>query len=794
MQQGLTALPATEFINGYGPTEVTTFSCTHRLRETAGESWEHGVPIGKPINNTESYVLDEQEQLLPVGVVGELYLGGAGVARGYVGDAAQTAERFVPHAYARREGERLYRTGDLVRWRVDGALEFMGRVDEQVKLRGYRIEPGEIEQALREHEAVQDAVVVVHADKEEKRLVAYVVTQAEAVSVSELRQHLRERLPDYMAPWSYEYLEHLPLNANGKVDRAALPEPSSSPRLTAEYVAPRTATEEVLCGIWSEVLRVERVGIHDNFFALGGDSILSIQIAARARQRGLQLSPKQLFQQQRISDLVSVVSEVETVQAAQGLVVGEVALTPIQQWFFEQEVPEPQHWNQALVLESSERLDSELLRRTWLELVAHHDGLRSRFRRSESGAWSQVIGAPAEADLGFASYDLRGLSREEQRRELEASGNEQQRQLDLEHGPLVRVCHYAVGEGRSWLLLIIHHLVVDGVSWRILLEDMEQVYGQLQKGEPIRLAAKSSSLVQWGRQLQEYASRSEVQAEAQYWLRVGAQQVARLPRDYEGGENLEGSAAQAVGRLNVEETQALLQEVPGRYQTEITEVLVLGLVEALWSWSGERLVRLALEGHGREEIGEAVEVTRTAGWFTSLYPALIDLRQVYELGAMLQTVKEQLRQIPRRGIGYGVLRYLGPNEEVREALREQAEPELSFNYLGQFDQVEGAGQWLRGAGVAGGAVHDPGGRRRYLLDVSSRVADGELCVTVQYSRAIHSTERMTALVNRYLAQLRRIIEHCRQQQTASYTPSDFPQAQLSQAELNKLMSKVSKAR
>ena len=210
---------------------------------------------------------------------------------------------------------------------------------------------------------MQDAVVVVHADEEEKRLVAYVVTPAEAVSVSELRQHLRERLPEYMVPWSYEYLERLPLNANGKVDREALPAPSSSRGLTEEYVAPRTATEEVLCGIWSEVLRVERVGIDDNFFELGGDSILGIQIAARARQHGLQLSPKQLFEQQRISELATVVSAVETVQAAQGLVVGEVALTPVQHWFFEQEVPEPQHWNQTLVLESSEHLEGELLRR-----------------------------------------------------------------------------------------------------------------------------------------------------------------------------------------------------------------------------------------------------------------------------------------------------------------------------------------------------------------------------------------------------------------------------------------------
>ncbi len=349
-------------------------------------------------------------------------------------------------------------------------------------------------------------------------------------------------------------------------------------------------------------------------------------------------------------------------------------------------------------------------------------------------------------------------------------------------------------EARSWLLIVIHHLVVDGVSWRILLEDMQQVYEQLRRGEAVVLPAKSSSLLQWSRELQEYARSAAVTLEADYWLTTGARSVPRLPRDYGDGDNTEGSVDQATASLNVAETQALLQEVPGRYQTEITEVLLAGLVETLWRWSGERLVRLALEGHGREEIGEAVEVTRTVGWFTSMYPAVIDLRQVYEVGAMLQAVKEQMRAIPRRGIGYGLLRYLGENEVVRQALQEQAEAEVSFNYLGQFDQVLGGEHWLRGTGEQGGASRSAGGRRRHLLDVSGTVFAGQLHVTVQYSAAVHSGERMRWLVNEYVGQLRRIVEHCRKQERASYTPSDFPQARLSQSKLNKLMSRVSKAR
>src|SRR6185295_3075575 len=313
VRTGLEELGEVELINGYGPTEVTTFSCTHRIRSSAGAGWERGVPIGRPISNTEAYVLDGRQQLVPVGVVGELYLGGDGLARGYIGTAELTAERFVPHGYSRERGARLYRTGDLVRYGRTGELEFVGRVDEQLKIRGYRIEPGEVESVLKQHELVREAVVVGRTEESgEKRVVAYVVAAggAEEVSVTELRRYLGEKLPSYMIPSAFVYLAELPLNANGKVDRGALPAPEWQSSLSErEYVGPRTATEEVLCGIWAEVLRVERVGIHDNFFELGGDSILSIQIVAKARQQGLQLSPKQLFQYQTIAEVSEQVQE-----------------------------------------------------------------------------------------------------------------------------------------------------------------------------------------------------------------------------------------------------------------------------------------------------------------------------------------------------------------------------------------------------------------------------------------------------------------------------------------------------
>jgi amino acid adenylation domain-containing protein/non-ribosomal peptide synthase protein (TIGR01720 family) len=779
----------------YGPTEVTTYATWSEVQEVGVEA--QTIAIGRPLSNTEAYVLDERQELVPVGVVGELYLGGEGLARGYVGAAELTSEKFVPHPFSREVGARLYRTGDLVRYRRDGELEFVGRVDEQLKIRGFRIEPGEVESVLREHAQVVDAVVLGWQEESgEKRLVAYLVMKSDGIfsvpTANQLRMYLREKLPEYMMPAGFVYLAELPLNANGKVDRAALPAPEWEQGSSEEWVGPRTAVEEVLCGIWAEVLRVERVSVNDNFFELGGDSILSIQIVAKARQQGLHLSPKLLFQYQNIAELSEQVKENVGSEAPQGVVTGEVLLTPIQHWFFEQQLARPEHWNQALLLESRDPLDAELLKRSWRELVAHHDGLRQRYRY-EGGAWRQEIKAPTSTDVSFASYDLSDLSEGEQRQRLAESANELQRSLDLEQGPLVQVGWYERGAAGGWLLVIIHHLVVDGVSWRILLEDLEQVYEQLVGGSEVKLAPKSNSLVQWSERLREYARSEVVREEAAYWLEQGAMQVKGLPRDHKDGENVEASVRIASGSLSEEETQGLLQEVPGRYQTQITEVLLWGMMEAMWKWSGERVVRVALEGHGREAINSEVEVTRTVGWFTTLYPVIVDLRQVYERGAALKAVKEQLRRIPHRGIGYGALRYLGSEQEVSERLRDQEEAELSFNYLGQFDQVLKPGGWLRAAREGSGVARYEAGRRQFLLDVTSSVVSGRLQMSVLYSEALHKAETMDKLIADCLQELRELIGQSREEATVDYSPADFPQARLSQRELGEVLAEISES-
>ena len=796
--------------NLYGPTEAAVDVSWWRCEAAevgAGRS-EGQEPIGRPIANTRLYVLDGAGEVVPVGVAGELYLGGAGLARGYLNGPELTAEKFIPDRYSGGEGQRLYRTGDLCRYLANGAVAYLGRLDFQVKLRGFRIELGEVEAALVGHAAVREAVVVVRTEAGgQQRLVGYVVCAGEAVpGSSELREYLGERLPEYMVPGVYVVLEQLPLTANGKVDRRALPAPEQvGGKGAPSYEGPRNETEAVLARIWATVLGRERVSVHDNFFEVGGDSILSLQIVARARAQGLHLLPRQLFEQQSVAALAAVVGTSAAVEAEQGEVTGMVPLTPIQRWFFAQELETPEHWNQALLLAVSERLEAASLGRAVQALLAQHDALRLRFER-EAGEWQQVnLSVAAAAASGsngagavpLSVHDLTGLPEEEQRERVEREAARLQTTLHLSAGPLLRVAWFELGAGRGGrLLLVLHHLVVDGVSWRVLLEDLERGYRQAQQGEAISLGAKTSSYQRWAEQLQRAAGSAEVLAELPYWEeqlgRRGAE-VVSLPVDYGGGENLERWARVESRRLSRAETRQLIQEVPAAYHTQITEVLLTALVGALGEWRGDGQVVVDVEGHGREAVGSsagsaAVEVTRTVGWFTSIYPVRL-VGASRELGERLKAVKEQVRGIPQRGVGYGLLRWLSPAEAVRERMAELEAAEVSFNYLGQLDQVLEAESVLSIAPESVGAMHGSGEQRAYLVEVTASVIDGELQVGWRYSERVHQRETIVRVAERYMEELRQIIAHCLSADAGGYTPSDFPIVKLTQLQLDSLTQK-----
>ncbi len=777
-------LPGAELHNLYGPTEAAvdvTFYACERGRPT--------VPIGRPVANTRIQVLEGELRQAPVGVPGELYIGGVQVGRGYHGRPGLTAERFVPDPFAAEPGARMYRTGDRARWLATGEVEYLGRLDEQVKVRGHRIELGEIESALLRQPGVREAVAAAREDAPgHARLVAYVVAGEDGeLSVAGLRSRLKEVLPEYMVPAAVVLVETLPLTPNGKLDRAALPAPEWAPaEAGGPTAAPRDEVEATLAGIWCGVLRLDRVGVDDNFFELGGDSILSIQVISRAAQAGIRITPRQVFQHPTVAELAAVADTAAVVQAEQGEVTGETPLTPVQRWFFEPDPPEPHHWNQALLLEVAGPLEPAVLKRAVGELLRHHDALRLRFRREPEGGWRQE-GAAWNGDVPFDHVDQAATPAAQRAAETERVAARAQAELALERGPLLQAVYFSRGAGAGRLLLAAHHLVVDGVSWGVLVEDLERACAQLARGEPARFPPKTTSFRQWAERLAEHARTPAAESEMEHWLAAAHAPAAPLPVDFPGGENTAAHARVAEVALSEAETHALVHEVPAAYRTQTADVLLAALARALGAWSGERAVRVELEGHGREPLFEDVDLSRTVGWFTSVFPVALDAGQGASPGEALKAVKEQLRAVPGKGIGYGLLRWLG-REETRAALAAAPPPEVSFNYLGQLDALIPGTALFRPVDEPMGAAHAASAPRRYLLEVNASIQGGRLHAGWTYSERVHRPATVEALAERWLASLRELIEHCRAPEAAVYTPSDFPEAELSQDELDDLIA------
>ncbi|MCV4175305.1 non-ribosomal peptide synthase/polyketide synthase [Pseudomonas aeruginosa] len=757
-QQVFAKLPQAGLYNLYGPTEAA-IDVTHW---TCVEEGKDAVPLGRPPANLACYILDGNLEPVPVGVLGELYLAGRGLARGYHQRPGLTAERFVASPFV--AGERMYRTGDLARYRADGVIEYAGRIDHQVKLRGLRIELGEIEARLLEHPWVREAAVLA---VDGRQLVGYVVLESEGGDWREaLAAHLATSLPEYMVPAQWLALERMPLSPNGKLDRKALPAPEVSVA-QAGYSAPRNAVERTLAEIWQDLLGVERVGLDDNFFSLGGDSIVSIQVVSRARQAGLQLSPRDLFQHQNIRSL-ALAAKAGAATAEQGPASGEVALAPVQRWFFERAIPNRQHWNQSLLLQARQPLDGDRLGRALERLQAQHDALRLRFRE-ERGAWHQAYAEQAGEPLW-----RRQAGSEEA---LLALCEEAQRSLDLEQGPLLRALLVDMADGSQRLLLVIHHLAVDGVSWRILLEDLQRLYADLDAD----LGPRSSSYQAWSRHLHEQAgARLD---ELDYWQAQLHDAPHALPCENPHGALENRHERKFVLTLDAERTRQLLQEAPAAYRTQVNDLLLTALARATCRWSGDASVLVQLEGHGREDLGEAIDLSRTVGWFTSLFP--LRLTPAADLGESLKAIKEQLRGVPDKGVGYGLLRYLA-GEEAATRLAALPQPRITFNYLGRFDRQFDGAALLVPATESAGAAQDPCAPLANWLSIEGQVYGGELSLHWSFSREMFAEATVQRLVDDYARELHALIEHCCQEGNVGATPSDFPLATLRQEQLDRL--------
>ncbi|MFF5547871.1 amino acid adenylation domain-containing protein [Streptomyces olivaceoviridis] len=740
--------------NEYGATEGSVAN----VMSLTTQPDPHGgtTTLGRAITNTTVYVVDHHNQPAPVGVPGHALLGGICLARHYHNRPELTEQRFTPNPLSPpRPDPRTYHTGDLVKWRPDGTLEFIGRIDNQVKLRGYRIELGEIENALNTHPDIHATAVTVREDTPgNKQLVAYIVpTPGHTPATHQLRAHLQQQLPDYMVPTTYVTLDQLPLTPNGKVDTKALPAPDHHrPDLDTTYTPPRTDIERTLAAIWSEILGIDTVGIHDNFFELGGDSIISIQMIARAKKFGVHLTPRLIFKHQTIAEIAVQAGTATPVDAEQGRVVGEVPLTPIQHWFFEKDLPAFDHFNQAELL-VTDGLDPDVLRLALADLIEHHDALRLRCA-DEADGWRQYLDDTVDTGI-LDVHDLSGVADEALAPVSLDVAEETQQSLDLAKGPLLRAALLELGATRGQrLLIVVHHLAVDGVSWRILLEDLGSCYERRAAGLAPLLPAKTTSFRSWAQRLHGFARSAQARAEFAYWSEP--KPAGRVPRDRDGRNDL-GSAAGVVARLNPDETRALLRDVPRVFSTQINDALLTALAHALRDWTGDDETLIGLEGHGREDLFPDVDLSRTVGWFTSVFPVALRLEPgATDAVASLDSVREQLARIPNKGVGYGILRHLGA-PDVASVLRRQPTPEVNFNYLGQFTRdLPGIGRYAGPEEPKGHSI-SPDGMRWNVLDVTAAVEGDTFGLYINYSTALHDRRTVEHLADGVLGHLRELI-------------------------------------
>ncbi|MFD1676349.1 condensation domain-containing protein, partial [Alicyclobacillus fodiniaquatilis] len=554
-------------------------------------------------------------------------------------------------------------------------------------------------------------------------------------------------------------------------------------------MAPVTELEKRLVSIWEEVLGIDHVGVNDSFFDLGGDSILGIQVVSKARESGLSISVRKIFEYPTISELALVTEFLQDGFMQDRLVTGKVSLLPIQKWFFEQEFASYNHWNQSVLLSLIAPINKDWLRTAIGYLLVHHDALRLRFTQI-NGNWESSYTDIESQDIPFEEANLSALSKSDQQQAIEREVERAQKSVNITHGPLIRLVYFDLGESKKpQLLWVIHHLVVDGVSWRILLEDLQKAYEDLSRNEPIRLPKKTVSVQIWTERLIEYSVSDKFKEERDFWLSQSKEIESRLidvPIDYPEGTNREGDVSGITVTLDAEKTRSLLMNIPKTHRVHIHEVMLAALLQVVCNWTGQQDLLVDLEGHGREEILGSLDVSRTVGWFTSVYPLLVRNEEKQDLGDILRVVKEQVRRVPNRGIGYGVLRYLS-NYLTSENGTKRAS--IGFNYLGQFDQIVSRKSMFREGTESSGYSRDERATRRHVLDVNAMIVDSELRVTWLYSKSLHSPNTIQMVANRYMESLVEFIDYCANPNTCIYTPSDFPLARLNQAEVDEVVGK-----
>lgn len=762
-----------QITNIYGPTECCVdVSYYHISRDSVIED-NKIIPIGKPMLNERIYILDNSKKLQPIGIKGEIYIDGLGVSKGYLNNREMTNEKFISNPFI--QSGIIYKTGDIGSWLPDGNIVFWGRNDFQIKLRGFRIELVEIEKVLCSYPKINSSVVVVRNDNisSEGYICAYYVSDEE-IEVVELQTYLLEKLPQYMLPSYFMRLHEMPLTRSGKIDRAELPEPQIAKNRSSKNDTPRDEKEGILADIWKEVLNKDNIGVCDNFFMLGGDSIKIIQITSKLLKHGYKIGMHDFFKYPTI-DKLSFQLKKEEAKVVMADVSGIIPLTPIQHRFFKQHKAEPNYFNQSILLYFNERLDEKAVRQIFSKLQEHHDSLRIVF---EEGI-VQRYKSPEELQVSLEAYNLEWVGEPDGLdNSIENISNSIQAGISLENNPLMKLASFRLKEG-EYLLIAIHHLVVDAVSWRILLEDLGNLFTQYKNGEKLEIFVKTNSYKDWATNLEKYAQSDELLKEKGYWRSLEAIKFAELKADFDGG-NLEADSSIASVSLTAEETALLTYSVNKAYNTNIEDILLTTLGLSLKESFEQNNFLIALEGHGREELFEGYDFSHTVGWFTSIYPLCLGIPDGADISTTIRAVKEGLRKIPNRGIGYGILKYL-----TKGGASIDLKPSISFNYLGEFSSsIKSSIFSVSDKPI--GYIRGPNSEREFILDFSGLITDGVLKVSVIFSNKQFEGTTIDIMLASFRHYLSEIISHCVNKGNQELTPSDFDYRDLTIEELDAL--------
>jgi amino acid adenylation domain-containing protein/non-ribosomal peptide synthase protein (TIGR01720 family) len=761
-----------DVINEYGVTECCVDNICYLVDMSALKEGQP-VPIGKPLPNNQVLILDADNRMVPVGCYGQIGILGKGVGRGYLNQQELTAERFIDSPYIGFTG-RLYLTGDMGKWLPDGNIICSGRLDNQVKLNGYRIELGELEAVMQRLSGVRDVVALIR-ELDGRKAIAVYWTGAPHLDATTIKEALAQHLPEYMLPAYYCRLEQMPLTVNGKVDKHALPDPWMADNNGEDYLAPVTPMQKLLVDIWQQVTGIKRLGLRNDFFLNGGDSIKAIQIASQLHGLGYKMEVRDVFQYPTIEQLAPVIKKLERIPD-QGVVTGMLPLTPVQKEFFATYTNKPSHYNQSVFLKYSYQLTPEKITALFTVLQAHHDALRITFKKDDNGAWAQVN---HDTGMPLALQIFNWEDRDAEQDIFNEQANILQASIDLEEGPLMQLGLFRL-KNASRLLIIVHHLVMDAVSFRILLEDLATLDKQYEQGLPLQLPAKTDAYKVWARELVDYAGSGECLKEMEYWqkqlqeinqLSIAGDDVAIHPPVH----------GQYTFELGHEETALLTGKANRSFNTEVQDLLITAAVMAYNETRGGNCIAMTLEGHGREHITGDINVSRTIGWFTSLYPVLFNMSGAESLADHIIAVKETIRAVPGKGLGYGIIKHLVA-EVARKELDFDVHIPVIFNYLGHFN-TEVTNDAFQIADEAYGRERSTADSSPYSMEITALIKEGSLHMGLSCKALREAPSFIQTFWSSVQHHLKDLIHYTSTREQAVLTPADLTYKNLSRQEL-----------